>query len=274
MSTVVPIRFVVASAVHNHPNETEKRRRWEAGGHKSINPLLMSTGFYPEWLNKAVKTGFVQAACSHQQACVWWRWTTKPHCTSKTSIPSLHVLDGRGDAWGKRSDGFSPHSLPRCLQSSPSVLYWAPLCFLVVYRRILFNPPRAPEHPSPGSAPPHPSARPAPPELQAPQIRQTRVQLCPIVWIRAEHHDSIRPRCLSPLARPLRILSSTAARRRASPHLTAVASGALSEQDDGELIWLAAHSQVGGAIRATRRQEETRTAEVYAGLFTPHLEDR
>lgn len=27
MSTVVPIRFVVASAVHNHPNETEKRRR-------------------------------------------------------------------------------------------------------------------------------------------------------------------------------------------------------------------------------------------------------
>lgn len=24
MSTVVPIRFVVASAVHNHPNQTER----------------------------------------------------------------------------------------------------------------------------------------------------------------------------------------------------------------------------------------------------------
>lgn len=76
-------------------------------------------------------------------------------------------------------------------------------------------------------------------------------------------------RLCSPCAvvRPSSILSGAAARRRASPHLTAVASGALTEPDDGELIWLAAHSPIGGVIRETQMQAEVRTAEVYAGLF-------
>lgn len=59
----------------------------------------------------------------------------------------------------------------------------------------------------------------------------------------------------SRLVQPLRIISSAAARHRAPPHLTAVASGVHSEQDDEELIWLTAHSLIGGVIRATQSRE-------------------
>lgn len=58
-------------------------------------------------------------------------------------------------------------------------------------------------------------------------------------------------------------------RHRVPSHLTAVASGAFSEQDDGGLISLAAHSHVGGAIRTTRKQGEDAPETLYGGLQVP-----
>lgn len=63
-------------------------------------------------------------------------------------------------------------------------------------------------------------------------------------------------RSLAPLLRPLRIILTSRTQHRKTPHRTAVASGALSEEDDGELICLAAHSPIEGVIRDTEEEEE------------------
>lgn len=43
----------------------------------------------------------------------------------------------------------------------------------------------------------------------------------------------------------------------------------LSQPDDGERVGPAAHSPMGGEMRATQRQGEVRPAEVYGGLLMP-----
>lgn len=142
-----------------------------------------------------------------------------------------------------------------------SVLYLMSLCFLVVYRRSLLN---------------LPGLWSILPWDQRHHILPVGLHHWSYGWCLSDRLNWsqtapwICSRSLSALIRPLHSISPTASRRRTSPHLTAVASGALREQDDGELIWLAAHSPIGGVIRETQRQGEVRIAEVYAGLLMPH----
>ncbi len=156
------------------------------------------------------------------------------HCIRKTSIPSQHVLKGMPE----ERRVFIVSHLIRCLGvsgpgSERSALYLMSLCFLVVYRWSLFSPPRALEHPSVGSVPPHPSVG-----LHHGSYKSVTHAFSAVPSSESEPITTVNVffRSLPPPVRPLRIISSTAARNRASPHLTAVASGALSEQDDGELI--------------------------------------
>ena len=56
-------------------------------------------------------------------------------------------------------------------------------------------------------------------------------------------------RSLAPLLAALRIFSTSRTQHRKTPHRTAVASGALSEDDDGEMVGVAAHSPIEGVTR-------------------------
>lgn len=145
---------------------------------------------------------------------------------------------------------FSPLSPQRALLES-SVLYLMSPCFLVVYRA------------SPGSGESFSGTSATASGRSASTTGATAPRITRSGTWEANLFSRVRP-------------SPSRHRRRTSPHLTAVGSGTLSEQeqDDGQLIRLAAHSPVGGVIRdAQRRGAEVRSAEVYAGLFVPNVGD-
>lgn len=136
------------------------------------------------------------------------------------------------------------------------------------------HPPRALEHPSAGSAPPHIlpvglhhwsyGATKDPSQfVRSSNLESSRERIKPTVDV-----FPFPPRTHSAIAQLLTHRGS--ASYVAASYRSSLGCAHRAEQDDGELIWLAAHSPIGGVIRETPRQGGGEEAEVYVVLLMPH----